>query len=314
MKIAIVGASGLVGRKMVETLNKSSHELVLYCSNKSAGQTLNGLKLIELNDKTLQKVDIALFSAGSTVSKLWAKKFTKLGAFVIDNSNAFRRETSVPLVVPEINPHTINNNTKIIANPNCSTIQIALPLFYLNKQAKIKKVIISTYQASSGAGKKGLLDLENGTAIKFPHPLTDNLIPQIDIALENGYTLEEDKMRFELKKILECNISVVSTAIRVPVKNCHGASVYVEFEKPLSKEEAKAILLKAKGITLQDNLERAIYPMPISANNTDQVYIGRLRQDLDNEKALSFWVVADNLRKGASTNAIQIMEIVKNFI
>ena len=316
MKIAIIGASGLVGRKMIEILqDRKNYDIIPYCSKKSAGKTIGDLQLIELTKQTIQKVDIALFSAGSNVSKIWAKEFAELGAFVIDNSNAFRREKNIPLVLPEINSFLLNNQSKIIANPNCSTIQIALPLFYLNKINKITKVIVSTYQSVSGAGQKGIEDLENNTTKKFAYPISNNLIPQIDVALENGYTLEEDKINFELKKILsEQNISVLATAVRVPIKNCHGASVYVEFENEFDVKQAKSALSHKKGITLQDDLENNIYPMPITCTNSDSVYVGRLRQDPDNKKALLFWVVADNLRKGAATNAIEIMNIIEKTI
>lgn len=316
MKIAIIGASGLVGRNVLKQLLRfsSKHEILLYTSKNSAGKIIENYKCEELSDKTIQKVDVAIFSAGGSVSKEWAEKFTNLGAFVVDNSNAFRREKSVPLVVPEINASTINKTTKIIANPNCSTIQIALPLYYLNKQTKIERVIISTYQSVSGAGQKGVLDLENDTSNKFPYKIKNNLIPQIDIPLENGYTLEEDKMNFELKKILnEPNIMVTATAVRVPVKNCHGASVYVEFENKMDIKTAKEILSNATGIVVQDDLNNSIYPMPINSIESPMVYVGRLRQDLNNPNAICFWCVSDNLYKGASTNALQIMEIVEKF-
>ena len=319
MKIAVIGASGLVGRKIIELLQKqenyNDYKIIPYCSKKSAGKTINNLTLQELCDKAFQKVDVALFSAGSEVSKLWAKKFAESGAYVLDNSNAFRREEEVPLVVPEINSNQINLNSKIIANPNCSTIQIALPLFYLNNVIKIKKVIVSTYQSVSGAGKKGLEDLENNTSFKFSYPITNNLIPQIDIALDTGYTLEEDKINFELKKILSLpDLSVTATAVRVPIKNCHGASVYVEFENEFDVSKAKEILSQSKGIILQDNLANNLYPMPLTSTDKDEVFVGRLRQDLGNKKAINFWVVSDNLRKGAALNAVQIMKIIETTI
>ena len=315
MKIAIVGASGLVGRKIYELLKNKNHELFLYSSKRSAGTFIDNHKLIELKEETIEKVDVALFSAGGTISKLWAEKFTKLGAFVIDNSNAYRRENFVPLVVPEINKNTINSHTKIIANPNCSTIQIALPLYYLNNVCKIKKVIVSTYQSASGAGQKGLLDLENSTHEKFPHVLKDNLIPHIDIPLPDGYTLEEDKIRFELRKILNTpNLQVAATAVRVPIRFCHGASIYVEFESEFNVKNAESILKNADGIIVKNDLSNQEYPLPLQAHETDFVYVGRIRQDLDNNNAITFWCVADNLRKGAASNAVQILNHLEKSI
>ena len=315
MKIAIVGASGLVGRKIYELLKNKNHELFLYSSKRSAGTFIDNHKLIELKEETIEKVDVALFSAGGTISKLWAEKFTKLGTFVIDNSNAYRRENFVPLVVPEINKNTINSHTKIIANPNCSTIQIALPLYYLNNVCKIKKVIVSTYQSASGAGQKGLLDLENSTHEKFPHVLKDNLIPHIDIPLPDGYTLEEDKIRFELRKILNTpNLQVTATAVRVPIRFCHGASIYVEFESEFNVKNVEFILKNADGIIVKNDLSNQEYPLPLQAHETDFVYVGRIRQDLDNNNAITFWSVADNLRKGAASNAVQILNHLEKSI
>ena len=310
MKIAIVGASGLVGRKILELLSQSKqkHEIIAYTSKKSAGKTYLNHKFIELNEQNLIKVDYALFSAGKEVSLKWAKKFTKLGAVVIDNSNAFRRNKNTPLVVPEINFNSINKKSKIIANPNCSTIQISLPLFYLNQINPIKRIIISTYQSASGAGNKGLEDLKNKTNYIFPHPLHNNLIPHIDKLLKNGFTLEEDKIMFELKKILNLpQLKITATAVRVPIPFCHGASVYVECENKINIAKIKHTFLNSKGIILQDSPQNFIYPLPLTAMDTDDVYVGRIRKDLNCPNAINFWVVADNLRKGASTNAIQIL-------
>ena len=312
MKIAIIGASGLVGRKMIESLTFFNNiELICYCSSNSKNKVILGHKMIELSDQTIKKVDFALFSAGGNVSKEWAKKFIDLGAIVIDNSNAFRRNENVPLVIPEINIHSIKNH-KLIANPNCSTIQVALVLHYL-KPFGLKSVIASTYQSASGAGNTGIQDLENNTTNKFPYILKDNLIPQIDTPLENGFTLEEDKMMFELKKILELpNLHVVCSSIRVPIHYCHGVSVYVEFEQDIDIYKIKHILNNSKGIVFKDDLKNNIYPLPSIATNSDSIYVGRIRQDPQNSKAILFWCVADNLRKGASTNAIQILTSLIN--
>lgn len=315
MNIAIIGASGLVGRKILDILSTSTNDKVIcYCSNKSKGKIINSHTMQELTNDNIQNIniDVAIFSAGSNVSKQWANIFTSKGAFVIDNSNAFRREINVPLVVPEINQQTISKSTKIISNPNCSTVQTALPLYYLHQKFKLKKVLATTYQSASGAGQQGLDDLENNTTTKFTHPLKNNLIPQIDIPLDNGYTLEEDKMMFELKKILNLpNLEVCATCVRVPTKFCHGVCVYAEFENQVNIAQVKNILGNAKGIILKDDLKNFIYPLLSDAVNTDYVYVGRIRNDPNNKNALLFWCVADNVRKGAATNAIQILNILK---
>jgi len=309
MKIAVVGASGLVGRNVLNELKSLKNvEILCYTSKNSAGKIIDNYKMIELTHKTIKKVDYAIFCAGGEVSKKFAFKFIEKGATVIDNSNAFRRESFVPLTVPEINFSEVNLKTNLIANPNCSTIQIALPLFVLNKTNKIKKVVVSTYQSASGAGQKGLNDLDNKTTNKFSAILYDDLIPQIDSPLDNGFTLEEDKVRFELRKILNLSkLKVNATCIRVPIHYCHGASVYVECEKQTDITEFEKELKLTKGIKVLNNLKENVYPLTFIAKGTSQIYVGRIRQDLDNKKALSFWVVADNTKKGASTNAVQIL-------
>ena len=312
MKIAVVGASGLVGRKILCSLKDQGNEIYAYASKKSAGKIIEGIKVQKLSIFKIKKCDFAIFSAGSEISKKFAPLFARKGAYVIDNSNAFRREENVPLIVPEVNFEQFNKSTRIIANPNCSTIQIALALYYINKIYKIKRVVISTYQSASGAGQKGIEDLENKTSKKFDHPLYDNLLAKIDKALENGYTLEEDKMIFELKKILSLpELLVTATAVRVPIHYCHGASVNVEFFDKISLEKIRETLGKSKGIVLLDDLQKNIYPEPRTAKNTDSVYVGRLRRDFSLENGINFFVVADNLRKGASTNAIQIMNKIR---
>jgi len=315
MKIGVVGASGLVGRKILKQLQNLNYkfEIFPYTSKKSSGQIIDGYQMIELKDENIIPLNYVLFSAGGDVSKQWANKFIEKGATVIDNSNAFRRNPFVPLVVPEINSHSLFLNTKLIANPNCSTIQIALPLYCLNELNPIRRIVVSTYQSASGAGQKGLNDLDNKTANKFPHTLHDDLLPQIDIALENNFTLEEDKIRFELRKILEIpSLMVNATAVRVPIHYCHGASVYVECKNQVDINLFKEKLTLFKGIKVLDDLKSSIYPLAKIATDTDLVYVGRIRQDLDKKNALSFWALADNLRKGAATNAVQILESLIN--
>ena len=311
MKVAIVGASGLLGRCVVDVLKekKIDCEIVAYTSQRSAGGQYLNNTFVPLDTKTICKADFAIFCAGSIVSKEWAKEFARLGCVVIDNSNAFRRCENVPLVVAEINASSIDQNCKIISNPNCSTIQIALPLFYLSQLSAIKRVVVSTYQSASGAGKFGLDDLDNGTTNKFAHILKDDLIPQIDVALDDGSTLEEDKICFELKKILKApHLAVSATAVRVPIHYCHGASVWVEFENSVDVQRATQHLSHANGIIVEDDLKNNIYPLAKTATGKDEVFVGRLRKDRSCENGLCFWCVADNVRKGAATNAVQIMQ------
>ena len=311
MKIAIVGATGLVGRKMIEVIEEFSlaknNEFVLYSSKKSAGSKimLGGTiyEVIELTANSVQKVDIALFSAGSNVSLNFARDFAKKGAFVIDNSSCFRRKKYAPLVVPEINANTISANTKIIANPNCSTIGLVLPLYYIGQIAKIKRVIVTTFQAVSGAGTAGIFDLQNSTMTKFAHQITNNLIPAIDISLKNGYTKEEDKV-------------ITATAVRVPILNCHSESVNIELEEPISLAKIKNTLINSAGIVLYDDLQSDIYPMPKFADNQNNVFVGRIRKDTSNKNAINLFLCFDNIRKGAATNAVQIAKFLidNNFV
>ncbi len=316
MKIGIIGASGLVGRNILKQLDnlKQKHEIFCYTSEKSAGTFIDYHEMLLLSKENIKNLDFALFAAGSSVSKKWAFEFIKKGATVIDNSNAFRREYFSPLVVPEINFDKIKKETKLISNPNCSTIQIALPLYVLNKLNSIKRIVVSTYQSASGAGQKGLDDLDNNQTTKFQTVLKDELIPHIDTALDNGFTLEEDKIRFELRKILSLpKLKINATAVRVPIHFCHGASVYVECKNNIDILTFEKELKLTKGITVLNNLKNNVYPLTKIAKNTDNIYVGRIRKDLDNPKALSFWVVNDNIRKGAATNAVQIMnKIIKS--
>ena len=320
--VAVVGATGMVGRKFLQVLTERKlpvENYYLFASAKSAGTEIDFMgkphKVIELKEENIvdKKIDIALFSAGGDVSREFAPIFAKHGTLVIDNSNAWRREKDVPLVVPECNANDILWHKNIIANPNCSTIQAVVALKPLHEAFKIKRVIYSTYQAVSGAGVKGFNDLKGGICgeapQKFPHPIFGNCLPHIDVFLDNGYTREEDKMIFETKKILgDQNIKVTATCVRVPVYFGHSESINVEFEKPCTVEQVKEVLKNAQGVVIQDDPSKNLYPMAITAENRDEVFIGRIRKDDTVESGVNFWVVADNIRKGAATNAVQIAE------
>jgi len=322
MNIAIVGATGMVGNKFIQVLqerNIKADNFYLYASSRSKGKKISlfnkEYEVIELNKENIinKKIDYALFSAGGTISKQFAPIFVSIGAVVIDNSSAFRREENVPLVVPEVNPEDILWHNGIIANPNCSTIQAMLPLKALKDNFKIKRVIYSTYQAVSGAGQKGYLDLQNGikgeAPQKFVHPIFNNILPHIDDFLDNGYTKEEEKMIFETRKILHMpKLKVTATTARVPVFNCHSESINVEFSTPLDMNKAVNCIRDFKNIVLLDDVKNNVYPMPINANEKDEVFVGRIRQDFSVKNGLNMWVVADNIRKGAATNAIQILQ------
>ena len=316
MKIAVVGATGLVGREVVKILIDKkivrAEELTLFASKSSSGKILSygdvELCVNELSKKNIKKYDYAIFCAGKKVSKEFSKSFIDRGAVVIDNSSAFRREKNVPLVVPQININTVGS-AKLIANPNCSTIGASLPLFYLSKTYKIKRVIVSTYQAVSGAGQNGVSDLQQNTKTKFAHEICNNLIPQIDVSLSNGYTYEEDKMSFELKKILSNRfLKISATCVRVPILNCHSESINVEFDTEPDLRKIKQILGNCDGIRLVDCLKKDEYPMPILANGTDDVLVGRIRRDTSNKNAINLFICFDNVRKGAALNAVEIVE------
>ena len=320
--IAVVGATGMVGNKFLEVLaerNLPVENYYLFASARSAGKVIDFMgkphTVIELNEKNIMEtdMDIALFSAGGETSKAFAPIFAKKGVLVIDNSNAWRREKDVPLVVPECNAQDILWHKNIIANPNCSTIQAVVALKPLHEAFKIKRVVYSTYQAVSGAGVKGFNDLKGGICgekpQKFPYPIFGNCIPHIDVFLDNGYTKEEDKLIFETKKILnDQSIKITATAVRVPVYYGHSESINIEFEKPCTIEQVKQVLNNAKGVVVQDDTANNIYPMAITAENKNEVFVGRIRMDETVEHGINIWVVADNIRKGAATNAIQIVE------
>ncbi len=322
MNIAIVGATGMVGSKFVQVLQErgiKADNFYLYASAKSAGKKITmfgkDYEVIELCKENIidKKIDYALFSAGGGISKEYAPIFAGIGAVVIDNSSAWRREENIPLVVPEVNPEDILWNNGIIANPNCSTIQAILPLKALDDKFKIKRIVYSTYQAVSGAGKKGYDDLQNGIKgeepKKFAYQIFSNTLPHIDDFLENGYTKEEEKMIFETKKILHNqNLKITATTVRVPVFNCHSESINVEFEKSFKMEEVFEALENFENLVVMDNPKENIYPMPILCTERDEVFVGRVRRDFSVENGINMWVVADNIRKGAATNAVQILE------
>ena len=320
-KLAIIGATGLVGRtvlKVLEEKNLPNFEYKLFCSKKSAGTKLQflGKEYIaqELTETSFDEgFDFAIFSAGASTSIKFAPIAASKGCIVIDNSSAFRMDENVPLVVPEVNPEDIKWNKGIIANPNCSTIQAVVPLKPLDDKYKIKRIIYCTYQACSGAGRKGIEDLNSKATEenlkKFAHPIYNNCLPHIDVFEDDGYTKEEHKMIDETKKILgDSSIRITATTVRVPVENCHGESINVEFENDFDLEEVKSILKNSEGIILYDDPENNIYPLASVANGRDEVFVGRLRRDYSQTNTLNFWCVADNIRKGAATNAIQIME------
>jgi aspartate-semialdehyde dehydrogenase len=320
--VAVVGATGLVGRKMIQVLEERrfpGKELVPLASERSAGKELqfNGKmwKVQTLQPDSFRGVDIALFSAGGSISKEFAPHAVKHGALVIDNSSAFRMEPDVPLVVPEVNRREIFTNKGIIANPNCSTIQMVVALKPLHDRYRIRRIVVSTYQSVTGAGKRGIEQLEkeilkeNVVNPKFPHPIAFNVVPQIDVFLDDGYSREERKMMEETRKIMgDQSIKVTATCVRVPVIGGHSESVNVEFERPYELSEVREILRKASGVIVEDDPQKNLYPLPIRAWDRDEVYVGRLRRDPSIANGLDLWIVSDNLRKGAATNAVQIAE------
>ena len=315
VNVAVVGATGLVGSMMLKVLSEKNFpidKLYLFSSKKSAGSEVEycGKKYTveELNENSFEGkgIKIALFSAGGSVSEKYAPIAAKAGVTVIDNSSHFRMNPDVPLVVPEINPEDIETNKGIIANPNCSTIQSVLPLKPIHDKYKIKRVIYSTYQSVSGSGVKGISDLEEGTQFAYKYPIRNNCIPQIDVFMDNGYTKEEMKMIDETKKILHDDIRVTATTVRVPVKTSHSVSINVETENPFEIEDVKKIIADYPGMVLQDDIENEIYPMAITSAGKNEVFVGRIRRDFTVDNGLNLWCCADNIRKGAATNAVQI--------
>mgnify|MGYP002589706742 CR=1 FL=1 len=325
--VAVVGVTGMVGRTFLKVLEETKLPVENYymlASSRSAGKKIEfmGKEYIveELNEHSFDggRIDIALFSAGGSTSEKYSPIAAANGVVVIDNSSAWRMDPTVPLVVPEVNPEDILWNKGIIANPNCSTIQAMVVLKPLHDLYKIKRVIYSTYQAVSGAGMGGYLDLENGlkgeAPKKFPYPIANNCLPHIDVFTENGYTKEEIKMIQETRKILhDDSIKVTATTVRVPVFNSHSESINVEFEKPFDLSELKEVLKNAPGIVVQDDPENLVYPMAVNATGTNETYVGRIRRDDSVESGINLWVVADNIRKGAAANAVQIAQAYINY-
>ena len=322
MRLAIVGATGNVGREFIKIIEQRSLKydtLSLFASKRSAGSVLdvNGKPhtVEPLTEKSAQGIDIALFSAGGETSLEFAPIFAKAGALVIDNSSAWRMDIGVPLVVPEVNPHHIPTHKGIIANPNCSTIQAVVTLAPLHQAFGLKRVVFSTYQAVSGAGQVAIKDLENGHSgippEAFKHPIAGNVIPQIDHFTDNGYTKEEMKMIDETRKIMGLpDLRVTATAVRVPVVTGHSISINVELERPFTIRAVRELMANSPGIILQDDPDLSLYPMPLPSAGTDSVFVGRVRRDESLSNGLNLWCVADNLRKGAALNAIQIAELV----
>lgn len=323
--VAVVGATGMVGNKFLEVLTERKlpvENYYLFASKKSAGKEIDFMgekhTVIELNDDNIEKLkgklDFALFSAGGSVSAEFAPKFVKIGAVVVDNSSQWRMDENVPLVVPEVNPEDIKKHNGIIANPNCSTIQAMVALKPLYDAYGIKRIIYSTYQAVSGAGVKGYTDLKENKTEKFPYPILNNMLPHIDVFTENGYTKEELKMVNETRKILhDKKLKVTATTVRVPVFYGHSESINVELKKSTTREDVMKLYASAPGIVLQDDVKNNIYPMPINAENKDEVFVGRIRMDDSVKSGVNVWVVADNIRKGAATNAVQILELLMQY-
>jgi aspartate-semialdehyde dehydrogenase len=330
MKVAVVGATGLVGTKMLQVLAERKFpvtELIPVASERSVGKEVvyqgKPYKVVSMTDAIALKPAVAIFSAGGSTSLEWAPKFAAAGITVIDNSSAWRMDPSKKLVVPEINADSLTVNDKIIANPNCSTIQMVVALNPLHKKYKIKRIVVSTYQSVTGTGKKAVDQLmgERNKALKgangeypmaYKYPIDLNVIPQIDVFLDNGYTKEEMKMVLETKKIMrDENIRVTSTTVRIPVMGGHSESVNVEFENDFDLNEVKKILSAADGVIVVDDPQNQQYPMPMDAHDKDEVFVGRLRRDETQPNTLNMWIVSDNLRKGAATNAVQIAEYCK---
>jgi aspartate-semialdehyde dehydrogenase len=326
MKVAVVGATGLVGTVMLKVLEERNFpvtELIPVASERSVGKELEfkgkKYKVHSMQQAIAAKPAIALFSAGGSASLEWAPKFAEVGTTVIDNSSAWRMDPSKKLVVPEVNANVLTTTDKIIANPNCSTIQMVVVLEPLHKKYKIKRVVVSTYQSVTGTGVKAVSQLNNERAgtkgeMAYKYPIDLNVIPQIDVFTENGYTKEEMKMVNETKKIMgDNNIAVTATTVRIPVMGGHSESVNIEFENEFDLKDVFEMMKKTPGVILQDDPANQIYPMPMNAHNKDEVFVGRIRRDESQPKTLNLWVVADNLRKGAATNAVQIAEyLMKN--
>lgn len=323
MKVALIGATGLVGNVMMRVLEEGKYiplnlisEFIPVASEKSTGNEISfnhrKYRIHSLREALALKPDLAFFAAGSEVSTEWAPAFAKANCFVIDNSSAWRKDEEVPLVIPEVNGHVITGSQKIIANPNCSTIQMVLVLAPLHKKYGIRRLVVSTYQSVTGTGVRAVKQLENerqgiSGSRAYAHTIDLNLFPHAGIFLPNGYTTEEVKLEEETRKILQStNIRITSTVVRVPVFGGHSEAVNVEFEHSYEMDEVLTLISNSKGVVLQDDIDRSVYPMPRHAQGRDEVFVGRVRKDFSVEFGLNLWIVADNLRKGAATNAIQI--------
>ncbi|WP_055436450.1 aspartate-semialdehyde dehydrogenase [Lacinutrix algicola] len=326
MKLAVIGVTGMVGevmRKVLEERDFKITEFIPVASERSVGKKVSfknqEFTIVSLADAVAMKPDVALFSAGGDTSLEWAPKFAEAGTTVIDNSSAWRMDQSKKLIVPEINANELSKEDKIIANPNCSTIQMVMALAPLHKKYKIKRIVVSTYQSISGTGVKAVQQLENEMAgikgeMAYNYPIHKNAIPHCDVFEENGYTKEEMKLVRETQKILnDKTIAVTATAVRIPTAGGHSEAINVEFENDFDVSEVTQLLSETDGITIQDNLDTNTYPMPLYANGKDDVFVGRIRRDGSQPNTLNLWVVSDNLRKGAATNTVQIAEyLVKN--
>ena len=322
MKVAVVGATGLVGQKMLQVLQERQFpvtELLPVASARSWGKKVQfqgkEWTVISADEAIAQKPVLAIFSAGGSVSAQLAPRFAAIGCYVVDNSSYWRMDPSVPLVVPEINADVLKKADHIIANPNCSTIQMVLPLAPLHREFGIKRIVVSTYQSVTGAGQKGIEQLEaeraGGSGTKFPHRIDMNVLPHIDSFLPDGYTKEEMKMVNETRKILRDNtIAVSATTVRVPVEGGHSESVNIEFRKPYDLAKVRSLMADMPGVVIQDDPANNLYPMPITAWDKDEVFVGRIRRDPSVENGLNLWCVSDNIRKGAATNAVQIAQVL----
>ena len=328
MKIAVVGATGLVGSEMLKVLEErgfgtSDYEIIVAASEKSVGKEIDfaGRKLtvVSVEDAIDQKPDYALFSAGATTSRTYAKRFVEAGTTVIDNSSAWRKDTDVPLVVPEVNFASVKDTDKLIANPNCSTIQMVLAISQLHVRYKIKRLVISTYQSVTGTGVKAIRQLEGeeqgaeNIDMVYPYPIHRNLFPHGGDFQADGYTTEEQKLVDETRKILsDDTIAITATVVRVPVMGGHSESINIEFDNDFEISEVFDILQNTEGVCVLDDVQNNVYPMPLYARGKDEVFVGRIRRDASQPKSLNIWVVSDNIRKGAATNAVQIMQHLIN--
>ena len=324
MNLAVIGATGLVGEEILKVLQEKKikiNELTLVASNKSIGKTVefcnNNYKIISIEDALEKKIDVAIFSAGKDLSLKWANKFVNNEVTVIDNSSAWRMDKTKKLIVPEVNGNELTMDDKIIANPNCSTIQMLIALAPIHIKYGITRIIVSTYQSITGTGRIAVNQLNNEYnniegEMAYKYPIHQNAIPQCDEFEDNGYTKEEMKLINETHKILDPNISVTATAVRVPVIGGHSESINLTLEKSFQIDDIKKLLIESNGIKLEDDTKNFKYPMPIYAKGKDDVFVGRIRKDFSCENSLNLWVVSDNLRKGAATNAIQILELIKS--